>query len=231
MAPLNAKNSVTIVRDTLTERPELWLDVCIIGDRYEQNAFAEMLVPARCSKKELPEDADVVIFTGGIDVNPALYGEDAHPSVTFDTRRDEADMVVYQQCIEQGIPMFGVCRGAQFLHVMNGGKLNQDVDNHNGDHGMWDPKDRRFIDKISSVHHQMVIPNPDGGMIVLHDAHINKSKTGPLDVAEYSELLMVTTEGKCYSVKEMQELLEEAGFTDVAYKPTILDRSIVTARK
>jgi len=71
----------------------------------------------------------------------------------------------------------------------------------------------------------------NGGMIILHDAHINKNKTGPLDVAEYSVLLMVLSEGKCYSVTEMKDLLEEAGFIDVEFKPTILNRSIITARK
>ncbi len=70
-----------------------------------------------------------------------------------------------------------------------------------------------------------------GGMIVLHDTHLNKSKTGPVDIAEYSVLLMLLSEGKIYSVKEMQDLLEEAGFKDIEYKPTILNRSIITARK
>jgi hypothetical protein len=68
-------------------------------------------------------------------------------------------------------------------------------------------------------------------MIILHDTHINKSKTGPVDVAEYSVLLMLLSEGKIYSVTEMKDLLEEAGFKDIAYKPTILNRSIITARK
>ncbi len=89
----------------------------------------------------------------------------------------------------------------------------------------WDIPECRTILKNS---YENMSP---GGMIILHDAHINKSKTGPLDVAEYSVLLMVTTEGKCYSVTEMKDLLEETGFKDVGYKPTILNRSIVTARK
>jgi predicted O-methyltransferase YrrM len=70
-----------------------------------------------------------------------------------------------------------------------------------------------------------------GGIIVVHSAHINKARTGPLSVAEYSVLLMVLSEGKCYSVGEMQDLLTEAGFKDIEYRPTILNRSIVTARK
>jgi SAM-dependent methyltransferase len=72
---------------------------------------------------------------------------------------------------------------------------------------------------------------PAGGMIIIHDAHINADKTGPLPVAAYSALLMTITEGKCYSEKEMAGYLAEAGFVDVAYAPTAADRSVITARK
>ena len=68
-------------------------------------------------------------------------------------------------------------------------------------------------------------------MIINHDAHINEDKTGPVSVAEYSVLLMFLSEGKCYSTTEMKELLEGAGFQDIKYTPTILNRSIITARK
>jgi predicted O-methyltransferase YrrM len=70
-----------------------------------------------------------------------------------------------------------------------------------------------------------------GGIIVIHDAHINESKTGPLSVAEYSVLLMFLSEGKCYSVTEMDALLNEAGFKNIEHRPTILNRSIIIARK
>ena len=72
---------------------------------------------------------------------------------------------------------------------------------------------------------------PPQGAIVIHDAHINAEKTGPLAVAEYSTLLMHFTEGKCYSVKELEAMLTDAGFVDVAYAPTTAERSVVTARK
>ena len=70
-----------------------------------------------------------------------------------------------------------------------------------------------------------------GGMIVVHDAHINASKTGPLAVAAYSALLMTITEGKCYSEQEMNDFLRQAGFSDVRYAATAADRSIITAKK
>jgi hypothetical protein len=72
---------------------------------------------------------------------------------------------------------------------------------------------------------------PAGGMIIIHDAHVNADKTGPLPVAAYSALLMTITAGKCYSEKEMAGYLTEAGFGDFACAPTAADRSVITARK
>jgi SAM-dependent methyltransferase len=72
---------------------------------------------------------------------------------------------------------------------------------------------------------------PAGGMIIIHDAHLNPDKTGPLPVAAYSALLMTITEGKCYSEKEMAGYLAEAGFGDIACAPTAADRSVITAHK
>jgi predicted O-methyltransferase YrrM len=72
---------------------------------------------------------------------------------------------------------------------------------------------------------------PAGGMIIIHDAHINAEKTGPLPVAAYSALLTTITEGKCYSEKEMADYLTEAGFGDIVCAPTAADRSVITASK
>lgn len=72
---------------------------------------------------------------------------------------------------------------------------------------------------------------PPGGRLIIHDAHLWADKTGPLPVAEYSALLMSVTEGKCYSIGEMEALLAAAGFRDVRFAPTAADRSVITARK
>jgi len=70
-----------------------------------------------------------------------------------------------------------------------------------------------------------------GGIVIIHDAHINESKNGPVSVAEYSVILMFLSEGKCYSTAELKSLLEEAGFVSIKYKTTILNRSIITGIK
>jgi SAM-dependent methyltransferase len=72
---------------------------------------------------------------------------------------------------------------------------------------------------------------PPGGLLVIHDAHLNADKTGPLPVAAYSVMLMHGTEGRCYGVTEMFERTAAAGFRDQAFLETAGDRSLVTARK
>jgi hypothetical protein len=72
---------------------------------------------------------------------------------------------------------------------------------------------------------------PPGGLLVIHDAHLNAEKSGPLSVAMYSALLMHSTEGKCYSVAEIEASLAELGFVDVRFTPTAVDRSLITAVK
>jgi SAM-dependent methyltransferase len=72
---------------------------------------------------------------------------------------------------------------------------------------------------------------PPGGRVIIHDAHLHADKAGPLPVAEYSVLLMLSTEGKCYSVGELEKMLTNAGFVDTTYIPTVAYRSLIIAQK
>ena len=70
-----------------------------------------------------------------------------------------------------------------------------------------------------------------GGLLIVHDAFINAEKTGPLHVAEYSALLMQITEGKCYSIREMQALLAATGFDWLEHQSTEVGRGYIVARR
>ena len=72
---------------------------------------------------------------------------------------------------------------------------------------------------------------PTGGLLVIHDAFINAAKNGPLHVAEYSALLMHSTQGKCYSTGEYAAMAAEAGFMPGAYQDTVAARGFMTAIK
>jgi len=72
---------------------------------------------------------------------------------------------------------------------------------------------------------------PPGGRLIDHDTHVDADKRGPLAVAEYSVLLMHSTPGKCWSVRELAEMVERVGFVDIEHRPTAGDRGVLLARK
>jgi hypothetical protein len=70
-----------------------------------------------------------------------------------------------------------------------------------------------------------------GGLLVVHDAILDADKRGPLPVAEYSALLMNVTRGRCYSVAELEDLLNGTGLTLLRHTPTAADRSALMATR
>ena len=114
------------------------------------------------------ESSDLVQFTGGEDVSPMLYGEEAHWATHANSDRDQREMVIYNEAKRLEIPMVGICRGGQFLHVMNGGDLWQHVHNHaiGGTHEAIDQVSGIIVD-VTSTHHQMMRMNDGNGVVVL----------------------------------------------------------------
>ena len=72
---------------------------------------------------------------------------------------------------------------------------------------------------------------PPGGFVIDHDTHVDADKRGPLAVAEYSVLLMHSTSGKCWSVRELADMAARVGFVDVEHRPAAGDRGVLLARK
>lgn len=115
---------------------------------------------ARCNATRADDisEADVAVFLGGVDVDPVYYGEKPIDGVTFNTKRDNDELKLFEDCVSRKIPMFGICRGMQVLSVFNGAKLWQHVDNHAGTpHDIVDLQDRVIVN-ANSFHHQMVRP-------------------------------------------------------------------------
>ncbi|WP_404445468.1 gamma-glutamyl-gamma-aminobutyrate hydrolase family protein [Microbacterium marinum] len=69
---------------------------------------------------------DGLILTGGLDVQPELYGAPRHP-LTDPARadRDAWELALLAGARERGIPVFGICRGLQLINVAYGGTLHQ----------------------------------------------------------------------------------------------------------
>jgi putative glutamine amidotransferase len=82
----------------------------------------------------LLDSLDGLILTGGKDIEPARYGQDAHPE-TDEPRpdRDAWEDTLLRRAIEREIPFLGICRGAQMLNVARGGTLHQHLPDVVGD--------------------------------------------------------------------------------------------------
>lgn len=105
------------------------------------------------------EEANIVMFTGGEDVDPSLYGCEKHPTTYSNIARDLEEKAVFEKVHSDQLCV-GICRGSQFLCVMNGGLLIQNVSNHVtfGTHQIIraDRDSERY--EITSTHHQMQYP-------------------------------------------------------------------------
>jgi gamma-glutamyl-gamma-aminobutyrate hydrolase PuuD len=115
-----------------------------------------------------PDDAEYIQFTGGADVSPMLYGEPRHPRTYNNLRRDEEEAEVFFE-YKDSKKMLGICRGGQFLNVMNGGVMYQDVNNHaiGGTHAAVVSDTGRIV-QVTSTHHQMMICDYDTGRVLVH---------------------------------------------------------------
>jgi hypothetical protein len=99
-------------------------------------------------------EAGFIFFTGGTDVNPKLYGQPRHRyTERSDIYRDEQEVKFFNEAKKRGMGMLGICRGNQFLAVMNGAELIQHSA-HPGYHKIT-LFDGRVID-INSTHHQQI---------------------------------------------------------------------------
>lgn len=119
------------------------------------------------SKEEVANDVALVLFTGGADISPFLYAEPKNKRTYDHFERDAYETLMFHVALRHGLPMVGVCRGAQFLCAMAGGKLIQHVDSHGGNHmiKMWDGRSMR----VSSTHHQMQLPPKDAKILAWAD--------------------------------------------------------------
>jgi putative glutamine amidotransferase len=77
----------------------------------------------------LIERLDGLVLSGGLDVDPRLYGgEPGQHSTQLDPEQDRFEIALTRLAIERGIPILGTCRGHELLNVALGGTLHDHLD-------------------------------------------------------------------------------------------------------
>ncbi|MFM2483864.1 gamma-glutamyl-gamma-aminobutyrate hydrolase family protein [Celerinatantimonas yamalensis] len=116
---------------------------------------------------------DALIISGGDDIHPTLYGQQAMPTATYDRPRDDLECHYIRYAIEQQLPLLGICRGYQLLNVVCGGNLYDDIRTlrqYTSNWGTILPRKNAYVVKpstmnqimgsehirINSLHHQAV---------------------------------------------------------------------------
>lgn len=127
-----------------------------------------------------------IIIGGGDDIGPEHYGGDLRAAVRSDPPRDRLEIAWIRRALEQDLPMLGICRGAQLINVVLGGRLHQDIRplrrlTHNRP-GLLPTKQvllaadsrlaaltRRRRLRVNSLHHQAIAAPGRGLRVVGHD--------------------------------------------------------------
>jgi gamma-glutamyl-gamma-aminobutyrate hydrolase PuuD len=77
---------------------------------------------------------DGVIFSGGSDLDPEMYGQEAHPETYgIVEQRDRAELALLEAALARDMPVLAICRGSQILNVALGGDLVQHLPDVVGD--------------------------------------------------------------------------------------------------
>ncbi len=96
-------------------------------------------LPMDAPADELVARLDGVVIVGGDDVDPRRYGQAPGPhTLAVDPERDEFESAVIESALRRGVPLLGICRGAQLLNVVRGGTLRQHLPLGEGEsHGSY----------------------------------------------------------------------------------------------
>ncbi|MBD1890671.1 gamma-glutamyl-gamma-aminobutyrate hydrolase family protein [Coleofasciculus sp. FACHB-SPT9] len=142
-----------------------------------------LLPPGEPDPAAILERIDGLIFSGGGDIDPAVYNDSSHPTVyNVDHQRDTFELALAKLVLDTDIPVLGICRGLEILVVATGGNLVQHLPDEFGDaiahrthqsrfcehHVQIDPDSRLAAmigiteSEIVSWHHQAVRTVPPG---------------------------------------------------------------------
>jgi gamma-glutamyl-gamma-aminobutyrate hydrolase PuuD len=95
---------------------------------------ALLVPPSEEAIDETLDSLDGLIFSGGADLDPGLYGQEPHPETKgVQGERDRAELALLQAALARDMPVLAVCRGSQVLNVALGGDLVQHLPEVVGD--------------------------------------------------------------------------------------------------
>lgn len=155
-------------------------DYCQLPENYYQAirkaGGTPIMLPSICRKAMVSKLLDLIdglLFSGGDDIHPSVYGEKILPKTKLILKGKQAfDFELVRQAWRKRIPTLGICYGSQLMNVALGGTLIQDIkrDLSLGSHSFT--KHRLYLLETSILYN--IIRKPSISVNSLHHQAINK---------------------------------------------------------
>ena len=95
---------------------------------------ALLVPPSEEGVEETLQALDGLLFSGGSDLDPDLYDQEAHgETFGIHEERDRAELALLDAALQRDMPVLAICRGSQVLNVARGGDLVQHLPDVVGD--------------------------------------------------------------------------------------------------
>jgi putative glutamine amidotransferase len=93
-----------------------------------------LIPPSEEGVDETLDSVDGLIFSGGADIDPDLYGQEPHPETSgVHPERDRGELALLEGALARDLPVLAICRGSQVLNIARGGDLVQHLPEVVGD--------------------------------------------------------------------------------------------------
>jgi putative glutamine amidotransferase len=179
-----------------------------LARRWIPGAEAQILSCVTGTFSEI-ERCDVLLLTGGGDVHPKFYGRDEDTVFAREVKigRDMFEFDVIREAMERGMPVLGICRGAQVFNVAMGGSLIPDIE-------MAGFKSHRLGDDPGGVHGVKVTSGSIlQGVVGVKEGTVNSSHHQAVDAVG---------RGLRVAARSEDGIIEALEWDDPAGKPFVL---------
>lgn len=125
------------------------------------------------------DDVDGVVIGGGDDISPDIYGGELVRSARLDPARDAMERALVTGAAERGMPLLGVCRGAQMINVARGGTLHQDAYGvYVASQKVWTILPRKRVEVVPDTHLAHIAGTETLSINALHSQAVDRLGAG-----------------------------------------------------